>query len=93
MLLVNNKVTDSGTSASVGHDCVIGAHVHIAASATSCSGVQVEQSAFIGARVVLAQGLNIGNGSVIGNAVTLTQSLGCGLVVIGAANRLKSQLN
>jgi sugar O-acyltransferase (sialic acid O-acetyltransferase NeuD family) len=77
------------TRAGVDHDCIIGAHVHVAPGATLCGGVQVDDGAFIAAGAVLIQSLHIGARAIVGAGSILTRSLPEGQTCIGAANRLK----
>lgn len=79
------------TRASVDHDCIIGANVHIAPGATLCGGVQVEDSVLIGAGAVLIQGLHVGTGSIIGAGTTVIRDMPPGQTLLGAGSRLKPQ--
>ena len=77
------------TKASIDHDCIVGAHVHVAPGATLCGSVELDQNVFIGAGAVLIQGLHVGHDAVVGAGVTLTRNLECKQILLGASNRLK----
>jgi sugar O-acyltransferase (sialic acid O-acetyltransferase NeuD family) len=63
------------TRAGIDHDCVIGAHVHIAPGATLCGGVAVGEGGFIGAGATLIQGVRVGDHAVVGAGATLVKAL------------------
>lgn len=77
------------TRAGIDHDCVLGAHVHVAPGAVLCGGVQVGSGAFIGAGAVVAHGLEVGADAVLGAGTTLVRPLAAGRTCLGAANRLQ----
>ncbi len=61
------------TSASVDHDCTIGAHVHLAPGAVLSGNVRVGDGTHIGTGACVIQGVAIGENCVIGaGAVVLT---------------------
>jgi len=53
------------TRASVDHDCVIGAHVHIAPGCTLSGGVQVGDSVHIGCGATIREGVCLGEGCLV----------------------------
>jgi len=59
-----NVIINSG--AVVGHDCVVGDHVHVAAVACLAGAVRVGAGAHIGMGAAVKQGLTIGEGAVVG---------------------------
>ena len=63
------------TQASVDHDDVIGAHVHIAPGATLCGSVNVGDGAYIGAGATVVQGVHIGSGAFLTAGALLTRNL------------------
>jgi len=63
------------TRASVDHDGVIGAHVHIAPGATLCGGVQVGDGAFIGAGATVAPSLYVGRSAFLVAGALLSRNL------------------
>jgi len=63
------------TRASIDHDSVIGAHVHIAPGATLCGSVGVGDGAYIGAGATVVQGLQIGRGAFLTAGALLTCNL------------------
>jgi UDP-perosamine 4-acetyltransferase len=80
------------TSASVDHDCFVAENVHIAPGARLCGGVRVGTGAFIGSGAIVLQGVKVGEGAIVGAGVTLTRDLAPRSTRIGAASRIKSQL-
>ena len=88
VLIGENTVIN--TKASIDHDCIVGAHVHVAPGATLCGNVELEQDVFVGAGAVLIQGLCVGHDAIVGAGVTLTRNLECKQVLIGAPSRLKT---
>jgi sugar O-acyltransferase (sialic acid O-acetyltransferase NeuD family) len=54
------------TRASVDHDCVVGAHVHIAPGVTLSGGVRVGDNTHIGSGSTVLQGIAIGADCVVG---------------------------
>lgn len=49
------------TRSSIDHDCVIGAHAHVAPGAVLCGDVCVAEESHIGAGAVIIQGIKIGS--------------------------------
>lgn len=72
------------TRASVDHDCVISADVHVAPGAVICGSVRVGRGAFVGAGAVLIQGIVIGNNSVIGAGATVIRDVPDEVTTLGA---------
>ena len=62
-VICENAVINS--SASVDHDCRIGARAFIGPGAILCGGVQVGAGALIGAGAVIPPGLSIGENAVV----------------------------
>jgi len=60
------------TRASVDHDCIVGAHAHIAPGVTLCGGVRVGAGAHVGTGGSVIQGIEIGASSLVraGTATT-----------------------
>lgn len=63
------------TAAVVEHDCVVGAHCHIAPNATLCGSVKIGELTHIGAGAVVLQGLTIGSGCVVGAGSVVTKDM------------------
>lgn len=76
------------TQASVDHDCLVGAHVHIAPGATLCGGVTVGNGALIGAGATILQGIRIGTNSLVGAGSVVTKDVPDGVKVIGVPARV-----
>ncbi len=53
------------TGASVDHDCVIGAHAHIAPGVTLCGGVRIGQGTHLGTGACVIQGIRVGGGRLV----------------------------
>ena len=77
------------TSASVDHDCVIGAHTHVAPGATISGGVSIGAGSFIGAGAVVRQGSRIGANCLVGAGAVVVRDVGDGEEVVGIPARQK----
>ncbi|MGR3990984.1 acetyltransferase [Pseudomonas sp. 1121_17] len=75
------------TRASLDHDCVIAAHVHIAPGAVLCGGVVVAQGAFIGSGATLIQGVVICARSVVGAGTVVVREVPPDSIVKGLSVR------
>ena len=71
------------TGASLDHDCVVGAHSHIAPWAVLCGGVSVGEECHIGARAVLVPGITVGDGAVVGAGAVVIDDVAAGITVVG----------
>ena len=71
------------TGASLDHDCVIGAHCHIAPWAVLCGGVTVGEGSHIGARAVLVPGITVGKNSVVGAGAVVIDDVPDNTTVVG----------
>ena len=71
------------TGASLDHDCIVGAHSHIAPWAVLCGGVTVGDECHIGARAVLVPGITVGDGAVIGAGAVVIDNVKAGITVVG----------
>ncbi|HEY8608890.1 MAG TPA: acetyltransferase [Noviherbaspirillum sp.] len=71
------------TRAGIDHDCVIGAHVHIAPGAILCGGVGVGDRAFVGAGATVIQGLQVGEDAVLAAGAVLVRNLDAGSRYVG----------
>ena len=69
------------TRAVVEHDCVVGAHCHIAPGALLCGGVSIADGTHVGAGAVLLQNVRIGVGVVIAAGVVVDRDVADGAVV------------
>jgi UDP-perosamine 4-acetyltransferase len=70
------------TGAIVEHDCVVGAHSHIAPGAVLCGNVQVGERTHVGARAVVKQGVRIGTNCVIGLGAVVRRDVADGATVL-----------
>lgn len=75
---IGTRVGDNSiinTNASVDHDCVIGAHVHIAPGVTLSGGVAVGDGSHIGTGASVMQGVRIGEETVVGVGAVVLRDL------------------
>jgi sugar O-acyltransferase (sialic acid O-acetyltransferase NeuD family) len=78
------------TRASVDHDCIIGAHVHIAPGVTLSGGVTVGACSHIGTGATVIQGISIGAESTIGAGSLVLKDVAPRITVVGVpANMVK----
>lgn len=71
------------TNASVDHECVLAAGVHIAPGATLCGCVRVGENTLIGAGSVVLPRIKIGSNVVVGAGSIVTRDIPDGVVVFG----------
>ena len=71
------------TGASLDHDCIVGAHSHIAPWVVLCGGVSVGVECHIGARAVLVPGVTVGDGAVVGAGAVVIDDVAPGATVVG----------
>ena len=71
------------TRSSVDHDCIIGAHVHVAPGATLSGGVLVGEGAHVGTGASVIQGVTIGAESVVGAGAAVVRDVLVGSTVVG----------
>lgn len=71
------------TNASVDHECVLAAGVHIAPGATLCGCVRVGENTLIGAGSVVLPRIRIGANIVIGAGSVVTRDIPDGVVALG----------
>jgi UDP-perosamine 4-acetyltransferase len=81
----DNAVLNS--AASVDHDCIIGAHSHIAPGTVLCGGVKVGASSHVGAGAVVIPNMKIGANAVVGAGAVIVSDVADGATVLGAASR------
>lgn len=78
--IVNHRAT-------VDHECVLGAGVHVAPGATVCGCVNIADHAFVGAGAVILPHLRIGAHAVIGAGAVVTRDVAPGATVLGVPAR------
>ncbi len=71
------------TNASVDHDCLIGAHVHIAPGVTLSGGVTVGEGSHIGTGASVMQGIEIGANVIVGAGAVVIDNIETGKTVCG----------
>jgi len=71
------------TRAAVDHDCVIGAHAHVAPGAVLSGGVYLGDGAHIGCGASVIQGVRIGTGAVIGAGAAVISHIADGMLAVG----------
>jgi sugar O-acyltransferase (sialic acid O-acetyltransferase NeuD family) len=71
------------TNATVDHECILAAGVHVAPGATLCGCVQVGENTFVGAGSVVLPRIKIGADVVIGSGSVVTRDIPDGVVAFG----------
>lgn len=84
--IAKNCIVNSGSI--VEHDCVIGAHNHIAPNATLSGGVITGDQVHIGTGASIIQSIKIGERAVIGAGCTIIRDVKAGQVIVPARNRV-----
>lgn len=84
--IAKNCIVNSGSI--VEHDCVIGAHNHIAPGATLSGGVITGDQVHIGTGASIIQSIKIGERAVIGAGCTIIRDVKAGQVIVPARNRV-----
>ena len=100
--IMNNAVISIGcnigentiinTSVSVDHDCIIGAHSHLAPGSTLSGRVKVENSVHIATGVSVINNVTIGTNSIIGVGANVTKSVNAKSIVYGARSIIKGSV-
>jgi sugar O-acyltransferase (sialic acid O-acetyltransferase NeuD family) len=83
------RQTIVNTQASVDHECVLGAGVHVAPGATLAGCVQVADGATIGAGAVVLPRLRIGSDAVVGAGAVVTRDIPDNAVAWGNPARVR----
>ncbi len=81
-----NCIINSG--AIIEHDCCIGAHNHIAPSATLSGGVITENQVHVGTGANVIQSIKIGTQAVIGAGCTVVRDVPTKQVIVPARSRI-----
>lgn len=81
------EVTIVNHRATIDHECVLGAGVHVAPGATVCGCVNIGDHAFVGAGAVILPRLKIGAHAVIGAGAVVTRDVAPGTTVLGVPAR------
>jgi sugar O-acyltransferase (sialic acid O-acetyltransferase NeuD family) len=76
------------TSASVDHDCRIGAHAHIAPGVTLSGTVTVGEGAHIGTGATVIQGVTIGSRAIVGAGTVVLRDVPAERTVVGNPARV-----
>lgn len=84
--IAKNCIVNSGSI--IEHDCVIGAHNHIAPGATLSGGVITGDQVHIGTGASIIQSIKIGERAVIGAGCTIIRDVKAGQVIVPARNRV-----
>ena len=97
--IMNNAVINIGsevgentiinTSVSVDHDCVIGAHCHLAPGTTLSGEVKIESNVHIATGVSVINNITIGAQSIIGVGANVTKSINSKSIVYGTHSIIK----
>jgi sugar O-acyltransferase (sialic acid O-acetyltransferase NeuD family) len=78
------------TSASVDHECRIGAGAHIGPGVRLAGRIEVGERAFIGTGAIVLPRLTIGDDAVIGAGAVVIRDVPAGAVVMGVPARVRS---
>ncbi len=71
------------TRSSIDHDCVIGAHTHIAPGVTLSGNVRIGKSSHIGTGATVIQAVEIGDNVVVGAGAVVVRDLADGVKAVG----------
>ena len=71
----------------IAHDCVVGAHSHIAPGVLMSGGSSVGERVFVGAGAVLLPGVSVGADAVVGAGAVVTNDVPAGQTVVGVPAR------
>ncbi|ANY65370.1 hypothetical protein BBD42_01955 [Paenibacillus sp. BIHB 4019] len=71
------------TRAGIDHDCIIGAHAHVAPGATLAGSVSIGEGTFIGTGCSVIPEITIGNWTVVGAGSTVISALPSNVKVVG----------
>jgi len=71
------------TGAVIEHDCVVGAHAHVAPGARLGGGVIVDDYAFVGIGATVVPGIRVGEGATVGAGAVVIRDVAAGAVVVG----------
>ncbi|WP_456288557.1 acetyltransferase [Paenibacillus sp. AK002] len=71
------------TLTGIDHDCVVGAHAHIAPGASLAGGVRVGEGAFIGMKASVVPEKTIGEWSIIGSGAVVVSDIPSAVTVVG----------
>lgn len=75
------------TRAAIDHDCIIGAHAHIAPGATLSGSVRVGEGAHVGTGASVIHNVRIGAGAVVGAGAAVIRDIPDGAVAVGVPAR------
>jgi UDP-perosamine 4-acetyltransferase len=77
------------TRASVDHDCVIGAHCHLAPGTTLSGTVTVGDDCLLGTGASVIQGIRIGERCIIGAGAAVVRDIPAGVTATGVPARIR----
>lgn len=80
------------TAARLDHDCIVGAHSHIAPGTVLCGGVAVGEECHVGAAAVVVPGIRIGARAVVGAGAVVTADVAPGSTTLGVPAKRRSTL-
>ncbi|MBG05507.1 MAG: sugar acetyltransferase [Rhodospirillaceae bacterium] len=75
------------TSASIDHDCDLGAHVFVGPGATLCGTVTVGTGSHVGTGATILEDLSIGEDATVGGGAMVVKSVPDGVTVVGVPAR------
>ncbi|MBX7082225.1 MAG: acetyltransferase [Nannocystaceae bacterium] len=75
----------------IGHDCVVGAFVHLAPGVVLSGNVTIEDDCDVGTHATVIQGLTVGRGSIVGAGAVVVRSLPPQCTAVGVPARVIKQ--
>jgi sugar O-acyltransferase (sialic acid O-acetyltransferase NeuD family) len=79
------------TAASVDHDCVLGAHCHVAPGAVLSGGVTLADCCHVGVGAVIAQGITLGAATLVGAGAVVVRNHPAGSTLVGVPAEPKTR--
>lgn len=79
------------TRAAIDHDCIVGAHAHVAPGVTCSGGVTIGAGAHLGTGAVVIENVAIGPGATVGAGSVVLSDCAAGVTVVGVPARPKTK--
>ena len=89
---IGSKVGENtiiNTSTSIDHDCIIGAHCHLAPGATLSGQVVIGNNVHVATGVNVINNITIGHNTIVGVGANITKSIASNSIVYGARSVIK----
>ena len=75
------------TACTIDHDCIIGAHAHVAPGAHLAGGIRVGAGALIGIGAAIIPNIRVGDWSIVGAGSVVVRDVPAGATVVGSPAR------